>query len=200
MKTIKASLFLTIFFAARLLCAQNPTGFFYDPRDGQEYETVFITVEDEGGVDISLEWMKSNLNYASDNSYCYKNYEEYCNTFGRLYSWKGAMKACPPGWHLSLDREWRLVTNNYGGLDKTGPSIKEGGESGLSLQAAGFGEPNGTYIDVGVNGYYWKRTSNRSTTPGTITIHRGVQYITDDEVDETHRNSIRCVKDYKTTE
>ena len=177
------------------LLAQDETGLFYDSRDGQEYETVIITVESDG-VDSALEWMSSNLNYAMEDSKCYKNYKEYCSSFGRLYSWNAATTACPSGWHMSLDQEWKMIMKKYGTKIKAGPSLIEGGESNLNLQPAGFGEKGGEFIDVGVNGYYWKRESKTSTNPGTLTIHRGVTYVTDDKVDATHYNSIRCVKDY----
>ena len=173
------------------------TGVFYDSRDGSEYETVFIEVKLEDGTPTLMEWMSTNLNYDMDGSYCYNDYPEYCHVFGRLYSWKSATAACPSGWHLPRTFEWELVMAKYGGKSKTGPAIKEGGESGLALKPAGFGEPNGAYIDIGVDGYYWKRDDQSLDSPGTITIHSGVNYITDDKVDATHHNSIRCVRDHK---
>ena len=168
---------------------------FFDPRDGQEYETVLIELEYDGTTSIQ-EWMTTNLNYASEDSYCYHNYQQYCDAFGRLYPWKEAVKVCPAGWHLTRNIEWEMVMAKYGGIKIAGPALKDGGESSINLQSAGFGEPNGAYIDVGVDGYYWKQEKSGSSVPGTITVHSGVQYLTDDAVDETHFNSVRCVKDY----
>lgn len=185
-----------IIWSSSYVQAQELTSVFYDPRDGEEYETILIEVETDEGIKSTLEWMSTNLNYAGEDSYCYNDYEEYCHVFGRLYSWKAAMTACPAGWHLPLTFEWELVMKKYGGKSKTGPAIKEGGESGLALKPAGFGEPDGAYIDIGVDGYYWKRDTHAAVDPGTITVHAGVDYITDDRVNETHHNSIRCVKDY----
>ncbi|MFY0625686.1 MAG: hypothetical protein JXR07_05300 [Reichenbachiella sp.] len=175
--------------------SQEMTSTFFDPRDGQEYETVFIEVTLETEMTEMQEWMAVNLNYASEDSYCYNNYQEYCNAFGRLYSWKGALKACPAGWHLSTYYEWELLMAKYGGPSSTGPALKEGGESGLNLKPAGFSEPSGAFIDIGVDGYYWKRETMTSNNPGTITIHSGVNYITNDQVNAEHRNSQRCVRD-----
>ncbi len=79
-------------------------------------------------------------------------------------------------------------------MKAAGATFKEGGDSGINLLMAGFGEPNGAYIDVGVNGYYWKKTSMGSREPGVITIHNGVDYFTDDHINASHRNSVRCVK------
>ncbi|PIB35486.1 hypothetical protein BFP72_08815 [Reichenbachiella sp. 5M10] len=188
------TLFVTILISTPQLYAQETNGIFFDPRDGQEYETVFIELELEGGVSITKEWMAQNLNYASEGSYCYNNYEEYCDTFGRLYTWAGALEACPAGWHMTVDAEWEAMTNKHGGKKSAGATFKEGGESGLNLLMAGFGEPNGAYIDVGVNGYYWKRKNLNDQAPGLITIHNGVDYFTDDHINASHRNSIRCVR------
>ncbi|MBU2913235.1 MULTISPECIES: FISUMP domain-containing protein [Reichenbachiella] len=177
------------------LSAQDITGVFFDPRDGQEYETVFIELQLEGGASVVKEWLGQNLNYPMEGAFCYKNYEEYCDTFGRLYNWKAALEACPAGWHLPDDVEIGSLTSKHGGSKSAGATFKEGGESGLNLLMAGFGEANGTFIDVGVNGYYWKRANKEDRTPGLLTIHNGVDYFTDDSIDGTHRNSIRCVRD-----
>ncbi|WP_109829870.1 FISUMP domain-containing protein [Reichenbachiella versicolor] len=169
-------------------------GIMYDDRDGQEYETILLTFEVDG-VLLTNEWIASNLNYESEESKCYKNYPEYCNTYGRLYSWKDAKSICPQGWHLSSDKEWKLVIDKFGTKAIAANTLREGGDSNLNLIPAGFGEKGGQFIDIGVNGYYWKSDDKFSSTPGTITIHRGVEYITDDQVDETHYNSVRCVRD-----
>lgn len=177
------------------LAAQEMAGVFFDPRDGQEYETVFVEIQMEGGVSKTKEWFSQNLNYVTEEgSYCYNNYPEYCATYGKLYSWKAALEACPAGWHLPNEEEISVLTKKHGGVKNAGASFKEGGESGLNFIMAGFGEANGTYIDVGVNGYYWKQSAN-GNGPGLLTIHNGVDYFTNDNIDATHRNSVRCVRD-----
>jgi len=39
--------------------------------------------------------MAENLNYDTTGSKC-----NDCATYGRLYDWETAMKACPSGWHI----------------------------------------------------------------------------------------------------
>jgi len=101
-------------------CSEMPV--LTDPRDGKTYNTVLIGNQC---------WMKENLNFESENSWCYNRNLENCDDFGRLYTWYAAMGLeedeqsgsetvqgiCPPGWHLPKDYEWssieRLLDSKY---------------------------------------------------------------------------------------
>lgn len=172
------------------------TGVFFDPRDGQEYETVTFEIQLEADVVIQREWFAKNLNYESPGSFCYRDYQAFCDTYGRLYTWDEARKVCPSGWHLPTSDDWFTVYQKFGGNKEAGVALRQGGESGLELEMGGFGELDGTYIDIGLNAYYWKILDLKSKGSGVITIHSDVNEILDVEIGKYHKNSIRCVKDY----
>ncbi len=83
-------------------------GYFTDPRDSLIYPYVEIG---------SQVWMIKNLSFAADNGcYAYKNEEKYVKDYGRLYTYDAAVKACPVGWHLPTDKEWKDL-EIYSGMD-----------------------------------------------------------------------------------
>ncbi len=72
---------------------------------GQTYQVVQI------GNQI---WMAENLNYETTNSWWYDNQESNGNIYGRLYTWDDANSACPSGWHLPSDNEWKTLEMELG--------------------------------------------------------------------------------------
>ena len=139
-----------------------------DSRDGQTYKTVKI------GSQI---WMAENLNYGTENSYCYDNNVANCSKYGRFYTWAAAMTACPSGWHLPSKSEWETLIIAAGGVtEKVGPEGVVGLEgltrtytqeltSGDSTDAFGFSALPATYrngegrfIEDGVEAYFWSAT------------------------------------------
>ena len=111
-----------------LLCVAafaQQKGTFTDARDGKKYKIVKI------GEQV---WMAQNLDYHGEDGYlglCYGDVPknkirkpENCKKYGRLYSWNEAINACPAGWHLSSDGEWRTLVNFLGGSEAAGKKLK----------------------------------------------------------------------------
>ncbi|SOE78327.1 major paralogous domain-containing protein [Fibrobacter sp. UWT3] len=133
-----------------------------DTRDGQTYKTVTI------GDQV---WMAENLNYETENSYCYDDDPSNCAKYGRLYTWAAAMDSvgtwttngkgcgygsecsptgtirgiCPEGWHLPDTTEWNTLITSVGGVQDEDYAYKWHG-AGTALKSTGgwYNDRNGT--------------------------------------------------------
>ena len=170
---------------------------FTDTRDGKTYKTVKL------GEQI---WMAENLNYEMDDgikSWCNGNKQENCDKYGRLYTYKSATYACPPGWRLPAVEEWPergnggypafvdyAVVGWGGGKDTYGFSVLSAGN--YSAKSQYFHEPGGTTT------FFWTMTIDTRNNNCATMIHFGngsegmVSVCSDDENDGL---SVRCVKD-----
>ena len=178
---------------------------------GRQYGTVLIA----GKL-----WMKENLNYETDESYCFDDSESKCDKYGRLYTWSAAMKACPIGWHLpTLQEVNELIAwaeYGYGWYqNSSGEWSNESceGKAGYRLKAK-YGWPSGNGFDVfnftlfpaGVRseegtyhttcaGFLWTSTERREDSAYTMEVS-----CNDDDVNvvdnmKVTSYSVRCVQD-----
>ena len=125
-----------------------------DPRDGKTYRTVDV----DGTI-----WMAENLDYEDHEvgkSYCFKDDEEICKLYGRLYSRDAAMNSskcvfdascllgndpiqgiCPDGWHIPTYSETQALVTLAG--KKAQPL----------MSTIGWGTEDSLYINPGVDTY-----------------------------------------------
>ncbi|MCL2284631.1 MAG: InlB B-repeat-containing protein [Fibromonadales bacterium] len=165
-------------------------GILIDSRDGQSYNTVLI-----GGN----RWMAENLNYATDSSWCYDDDKSNCETYGRLYAWDIAMSiACPSGWRLPNDNDWRSLISVVGNEDY-----------GFSAVFGGYRNPkNETFHDIGSSGLWLSATTTTwQTMPVFPDTKPGKEYEVpniwqmNSEANELslknfeYNASVRCVED-----
>ncbi len=177
-------------------CGDN----FVDPRDSNIYPTVQIGNQC---------WMRDNLNYATGSSWCYAYNAANCNTYGRLYNWSTAITACPSGWHLPSDAEWKTLEMHLGmtqaQADATGwRGTNQGSQlstltlngtnsSGFTALMSGNRTANGYFNSLGSNTYFWS-----STESGSNAWHRYL-YTSNSTVYRSHNSkdngfSVRCLR------
>jgi len=139
----------------------------------------------------------------------YDNDDANLATYGRLYNWYAVDDSrglCPSGWHVPMDDEWTLLTDELGGSSVAGAAMKSSpsdspswdgtNTSGFSALPGGWRDSNdGTFSDVGDYGYWW------SASPGGAFYAwlRGLNSDNDDVFryigDLRNGNSVRCLRD-----
>jgi uncharacterized protein (TIGR02145 family) len=198
--------------------------------DGNVYNTVVIGTQT---------WMKENLKttkYSDGSSITnvmvYQNNESNSIVYGRLYLWddvmhsspssnavpSGVQGACPTGWHIPSDNEWKLLETYLGiqgsevdltewrGIDEGG-KLKEAGtvhwispnsaatnSSGFSSVPGGYKYTN-LYDRQGYSSYYWTCTASDFMTASHRQLdfdQPGIRRTTNSE--KIHYFSVRCVK------
>jgi uncharacterized protein (TIGR02145 family) len=170
---------------------------FVDPRDGKSYRTLRL-----GGA----RWLAQNLDHETAGSFCYDDAPESCERDGRLYTWSAAQAACPPGWHLGSDDDWKALEAALGmsvaDLDREGYGTPRGTDQGRTLRAPdGFNAtPAGyragvTYDARDDRTYFWT-----STTRGADVWRRRITRSADGVFRFTNPPasfaiSVRCVED-----
>ncbi len=144
----------------QLVNAQN-YGELKDERDGQIYKTIKIGQQ---------EWMAENLNFKSPKSWYYRNDSVKFAKYGRLYFQKSAMNACPQGWHLPSDDEWKQLEQHLGmsaeEADKydawrgtnQGAKLLNDKELGFNILLAGFRNPPANNLVEGIQAFFWTST------------------------------------------
>ncbi|MGQ8337187.1 fibrobacter succinogenes major paralogous domain-containing protein [Sunxiuqinia sp. A32] len=119
---------------------------FIDPRDGNPYKTIQI------GDQV---WMAENLaDDIGDGCWTFDSIESYVETYGRLYTLEAAIRACPDGWHLPSDAEWKqleiFIGMSQSEADNTG---FRGTDEGSKLKAtSGWGPDSNGTDDYGFSG------------------------------------------------
>ena len=141
--------------------ANDTTEFMTDSRDGQTYRIVKI------GNQV---WMAENLNFKTKSSLCYNNSDEYCERYGRLYTWsEGVHSACPSGWHLPSREEFETLITAAGGSLIAGKRLKSSSDwngmddFGFSALPAGDRYSGGGFYDEGVFTAFWSSTGGGTT-------------------------------------
>ncbi len=140
------------------------------------------------------------------------NYSE----FGVLYNFNAALTACPPGWHLPSDKEWKTLEMFLGmsQSDANAVSWRDSGDVGFKLKSSsgwsdygdgdnssgfealpgGFRNTDGDYVYLGFRTDFWTSSSSsagsfsRSLKNDKMGVFRSIH-------SSKYRASVRCIKD-----
>ena len=169
-----------------------------DLRDGKTYKTV--TIGDQT-------WMAENLNYETENSYCYDDDPSNCSKYGRLYTWAAAKTVCPSGWHLPSTTEWKTLFTAVGGSSTAGAKLKSQtgwtaydgitneDSFGFSALPAGSRNYYGDFNLEGYSAYFWSSTEDNSLYAYFMRLYYNYDYANLRYYNNRYGFSVRCLKD-----
>ena len=175
---------------------------FKDPRDGHTYRIVKIG---------NHNWLAENLTYkTTKGSYCYNDDKENCHKYGRLYTWKAAMKACPTGWRLPDRKDWNFLSKYLGSSKKNGFRVKQAGqricfgnnemwspyceETKASFNASGQSDTHFAYEDMEKSAFFWTATEETTYIANFVTIGGYNERYAERAIEENNAFSVRCIE------
>ena len=196
------NILMLIVFAISILkgsAIAQTVGTFTDSRDNKVYSTLTLG---------SQCWMTQNLAYkASAGCYAYLNDTNNVAAYGYLYNWFTAKSACPLGWHLPSDKEWKILIQYYGGEKIAGGKLKEAGtthwksaasdakDTIFKLRPGGFINGFGVFSGIGECGIWWCSDFHTSMNAWYYYILHSDSKIKRRSVIMTSAMSVICIKD-----
>jgi uncharacterized protein (TIGR02145 family) len=151
-------------------------------------------------------WMAENLNYKTGNSWCFEEDDFYCEKYGRLYDWSTAAKACPAGWHLPSDSEWKEL-ETFAGKSKGGVagaiSALQGGWRDkdayeYTLDKQRIGEKTGRWRELNETGIWWTATVVQAIGSAQVRSMSSLKDFSSTLKDRSNGLSVRCIQDTQT--
>ena len=150
----------------------------------------YYYVYDYNGTDVAT--AKATTNY---------------QTYGVLYNWTAATTACPAGWHLPSDEEFKTLEKYLGmsqadtdltgwerGIDE-GIKLKVNGSSNFNIKIVGDRSTTGTFEYLNIITTLWSSTLSGSSywvrifSPAYPTVFRSTR-------SKIQGFSVRCIRDY----
>ncbi len=168
----------------------------------------------------TMTWMAENLNFNVPGSSCFNDDPANCKAYGRLYNYFAAMNACPVGWSLPTNDQWRQLVDHFGGMDKAGKKLKSksklwkgskpelegaylGGtryagnnKSGFDILPAGVGTTETGFYKFGLSAVFWSASSETASTAWDWIFSVSSSRVINSTGDKKSiGNAVRCVKD-----
>jgi uncharacterized protein (TIGR02145 family) len=168
---------------------------------------IYKTIEVDGMI-----WLAENLGIETEDSWCYENRTENCDSAGRLYQWNVAKTVCESlgsGWYLPSDDDWKKLATHFGGyrewLDETdhgnprkaNAALIKGNESGFNALLNGWRGSGGGFDSKGRTGFYWSSTEQDEDRSIFYIFYPKNGKITRRSTQKSMGMSCRCVKKVK---
>jgi uncharacterized protein (TIGR02145 family) len=164
------------------------------------------TTKSSDGVPIQYANYFLPVSSINASYYCWNNdISEFKHIYGGLYTYTAAMKACPVGWHLPTEAEWRTLASFLGGESVAGGKMKVPGESlwfppntgatnesNFSAIAGGYRSSTES-SRINESTFFW--SSNSLFSPRLLSNYNYLDFVTYSRVPSGLFCSVRCIKD-----
>ncbi|NQU86814.1 MAG: PKD domain-containing protein [Mariniphaga sp.] len=169
------------------------------PPSGESYADPFYYIYDYSGIDVAA--AKATDNYT---------------IYGALYNWPAALTACPGGWHLPTDAEWKQMEMFIGMSQSDADDIGwRGTDEGTLLKAisgwfnngngtddygfsglpGGYRTSDGNFSSIGSLGLWWSATENSSDQAWYRSLYFDYFNFNRNYYNKEGGFSVRCVRD-----
>lgn len=209
----------------------NPSGSITD-TDGNIYTSITLgtqtwmvenlrTTKLSNGTPIPLVSDAAGWSALTTPGYCWYGNNETANkaAYGALYNWQAAVNACPTGWHLPSDEEWKTLEQSLG-MNNTdanatgwrysalvGSQLKESGalhwkisagatnSSGFTALPGGDRDSDVGFVDLGNYGFYWSSSADVSSRAWYRRLNDDNGGVHRASSQQVTGYSVRCIKD-----
>lgn len=176
---------------------------FIDERDGQVYLTRSIK---------GRNWMIENLNYMTEESFCYDDQAENCEAYGRMYlgtSVDFPENICPYGWEIPTQKDWQALGNSllqeiesaskvadtwYGIGDSLIISADRSQRELVGFRGlyGGYRWQDGRYFEKSQSAIWWSQTAGNSTFYYSVQLKNNS--LKEFEVPPVWALNVRCIQ------
>jgi uncharacterized protein (TIGR02145 family) len=200
-------------------------GTFTDSRDGSSYQ--YTNIGTQSWMMRNLEYLPSvgpsTLESQTEAHWYVYDYEgtdlvaakasANYKTYGTLYNWTAARGACPAGWHLPTDAEWKTLEMYLGLTQADADEVGSRGSiaikmknqagwssgnvstnsSGFSIIPGGFTFPGGGFGSVGSMAQFWTATESDASQAWTRIFYGAGPAAERRGLYKSRGYSVRCV-------
>jgi len=117
-----------------------------------------------------------------------------------FYNWNAAMHICPEGWHLPGSEEWKQLTENLGGQEKSAQWLKgdtygqKYQQNPFQAQAFGYYSDYGQLSEHGISSYYWASDPTGEMQANVIWFGNENEQVEVVEMITSNALNVRCFK------
>jgi uncharacterized protein (TIGR02145 family) len=130
----------------------------------------------------------------TSRAYCWLNDDiAFKDVYGALYTWAGALGACPTGWHVPSNDEWSALITYSGGQNAAASNLTISYNNGFAAKPGGTRTSTGSFFGADRFGYWWTSTQFDSGNARDIYIDFSAINLFNEANYNNAGLSVRCI-------